>query len=100
MTQNNVKKLAEIIAAFGTTVKIEGGRITILPDEQKRLAKSILEAIELDEGKIDKIIKNYFGYRDISTPVYNMTYQCELSEAIAQDKSVIKIKEGKCHKTT
>ena len=40
--------------------------------------------IGLDVEKVDKIIKGYFGYKDISTPVYNMSFGCELSEAIVK----------------
>lgn len=36
----------------------------------------------VDVKKIDKIIKDYFGYKDISEPIYNMRYGCSLAQAI------------------
>ena len=36
----------------------------------------------LDKNKLDELIKEYFGYKDISAPVYNYRIGCSLTDFI------------------
>lgn len=36
----------------------------------------------LDQKAVSALIKDYFGYKDVETPAWNLRYGCELSEAI------------------
>ena len=42
----------------------------------------IEESERLTVEEIEEIIKNYFGYKDIAEPVYNMSFGCSLAQAI------------------
>ena len=41
-----------------------------------------IEKLMLTEEEIEEIIKNYFGYKNIAEPVYNMGFGCSLAHAL------------------
>ncbi|MBM3211103.1 hypothetical protein FJZ33_02720 [Candidatus Poribacteria bacterium] len=51
-------------------------------DEEIRKLKMVEQAEKLTVEEIEEIIKNYFGYKDIAEPVYNMSFGCSLAQAI------------------
>jgi hypothetical protein len=42
-------------------------------------------AEKIDVNKIEKVIKNYFGYAKVAEPVYNISFGCSLAQAIAKE---------------
>lgn len=46
------------------------------------------------EKNIEAIIIDYFGYKDIAEPVYNMRYGCSLTQALTKEFIILR-KEGK-----
>ena len=74
LKQENAKLKAE-------NEKLKEGHISLLKRWQDK-HQALLDKVTV-EG-VDKVIKDYFGYKDVSTPVYNMRFGCELSEAIVK----------------
>jgi len=48
------------------------------------LAHHEIEKLILGEEEIEEIIKNYFGYKNIASLVYNMGFGCSLAHAIVE----------------
>jgi len=53
-------------------------------EAQKAVAQAHhqIEKLILGEEEIEEIIKNYFGYKNIAEPVYNMGFGCSLAHAL------------------
>ena len=85
MSQDNVKKLAEVLKENPGVISWVQGT-----GSYEDLAKSILEAIELDEGAIKKELSKW-----LCKLCGDKTYKRDIAKAIAQSKAVIKVSEKK-----
>lgn len=93
-------KLFDMLGAYtiirnGITLFPNSGGITdkYIPDEiraeiHREVVDRILRLAQIEQSErltveeIEEIIKNYFGYKDIAEPVYNMGFGCSLAHAL------------------